>query len=109
MRLSVAAVIVLLAGPAVAHAETTIVSRDVPLQAARALASSSTPRFDLVGLHWQGTGSVEFRTRALTGAWSAWRPAAPEAEDGPDHPSQPGWRLGNPYWTGASDGIAYRL
>src|SRR6266540_6108081 len=70
--------------------------------------------FDLVGLHWRGPGSVDFRTRSAAGRWSAWRHAAPEAEDLPDVQSTEaragrGWRLGNPYWTGPSDGIAYRL
>jgi flagellar hook assembly protein FlgD len=109
MKPFVFAVTVLLLAPAVARAEPTIVARDVPLHGQRTPASSTTPRFDLVGLHWQGNGSVEFRTRSVVGAWSAWRPAAPEAEDGPDHPVQPDWRIGNPYWTGASDRIAYRL
>jgi hypothetical protein len=102
------AVIVFFATPALARAETTIVSRDVPLHGARALASA-TPRFDLVGLHWQGSGSVEFRTHAVGGRWSAWQPAAPEAEDGPDRLTTASWRLGNPYWTGPADRIAYRL
>ena len=109
MRLLAAAAAGLLLSPAVARAATTIAARDVPLHGARMLQSSGTPRFDMVGLHWRGSGSVEFRTRAMSGAWSAWHPAAPEAEDGPDHPVQPGWEIGNPYWTGAANGIAYRL
>jgi hypothetical protein len=109
MKSLVLAAAVLLVAPATARAEaTTITARDVPLHGARGLASAA-PQFDLVGLHWQGSGSVEFRTRSLAGRWSAWQPAAPEAEDGPDHPVQPNWRLGNPYWTGASDAIRYRL
>jgi flagellar hook assembly protein FlgD len=108
MKAVVAASIALLAAPAVAHAKTTIVSRDVPLHAARALASAAAQRFDLVGLHWQGSGTVAFRTRAVSGRWSAWHAAAPEDEDGPDHPVRPDWHIGSPYWTGASDGIAYR-
>src|SRR5437870_4205670 len=103
------AVTILLFAPAVARAGTTIVAHDVPLHGERTPASAATQRFDLVGLHWQGSGSVEFRTRSVAGAWSSWRPAAPEAEDGPDHPVEPGWRIGNPYWTGASDRIAYGL
>src|SRR4051812_22885124 len=81
--------------------------REVALHGERRLAAA-TPRFDMVGLHWRGRGSVAFRTRSVAGRWSAWQPAAPEAEDLPDHPSQ-SWRLGNPYWVGASDRIAYRL
>jgi len=111
MKPLVLAVITLLVTPAVAHAappETTIVARDVPLHGERTLASA-TPTFDLVGLHWQGSGTVSFRTRAVTGRWSAWRVAAPEAEDGPDRPIQRGWHVGNPYWTGESRAILYRV
>src|SRR5207244_5497539 len=43
-----------------------------------------------------------------------WRRAAPEGEDLPDIGSAEtratqGWRIGNPYWTGPSNRIAYRL
>jgi hypothetical protein len=115
MRSLAAATLCLLAFPALAQAEpATIVSREVPLGGARMLAASEPlPRFNLVGLHWQGTGSVSFRTRSLGGWWSRWRRAAPEDEDRPDRTSteasRPGWRIGNPHWTGASDRIEYRL
>jgi hypothetical protein len=56
---------------------------------------------------------VTFRTRSLGGRWSAWHPAAPEDEDAPDpngsERSRLGWRLGNPYWTGPSNRIEYRV
>src|SRR5439155_19280749 len=69
-------------------------------------------RFDMVGLHWQGPGTVLFRTRSVTGRWSAWRPAAPEDEDRPDTGSHElrvaGWRTGNPYWTGPSSRVEIR-
>ena len=111
-----AALALALAAPGLAHAGTAdIVSRDVPLRASAArtlAAAAATPRFNLVGLHWQGSGSVEFRTRSLAGRWSAWRPAAPEDEDRPDRSarerSRVGWHLGNPYWTGASDRLEVR-
>ena len=68
-------------------------------------------RFDLVGLHWRGSGSVSFRTRSLAGRWSSWHAAAPE-DDGPDagtrEPRRRGWELGSPYWTGPSDRIQVR-
>ena len=56
---------------------------------------------------------VLFRTRSLAGRWSAWRRAAPEDEDQPDRGTREtrprrGWRLGNPYWVGASDRLACR-
>jgi flagellar hook assembly protein FlgD len=70
--------------------------------------------FDMVGLHWRGSGSVWFRTRSAVGSWSPWQPARPEGEDIPDRNTaearaQPAWKLGNPYWTGRSDAIEYRL
>jgi hypothetical protein len=112
MRLLVCT-LALLAFPASAWAApASIVSRDVPLRGGERTLSASTPRFNLAGLHWRGPGSVEFRTRSLSGRWSAWRPAAPEDEDRPDPSSEErsahGWRLGNPYWTGASDRLDVR-
>ena len=103
-----------LPAPALAQ-EATIVSRDVPLAGARTLAAAGPPaRFDLVGLHWRGSGTVQFRTRGTSGRWSAWNDAAPEAEDRPDAGTAErarggGWRLGNPWWVGPSDRIEYRL
>ena len=115
MRTLLVVMVVFLAAPAVARGGVAMTVRDVPLHGgARALASASPAQFDLVGLHWRGPGSVEFRTRSLAGRWSGWHTAAPEAEDLPDaftkeaHAAQ-GWRLGNPYWTGHSDRIGYRL
>jgi hypothetical protein len=96
-------------------AEATLVTRDVPLAGQRTLASSSPPaRFDLVGLHWQGSGTVQFRTRSVSGRWSGWHDAAPEDEDRPDagtaERARAGrWRVGNPWWVGASNRIEYRL
>ena len=104
-----------LALPAPASAqEATIVSRDVPLAGERSLAVADAPaRFNLVGIHWRGSGSVTFRTRSLAGRWSPWTAAAPEAEDRPDEGSSErsrarGWRIGNPWWVGPSDRIEYR-
>jgi hypothetical protein len=68
-------------------------------------------RFNLVGLHWKGTGVVSFRTRTVTGRWTNWRDAAPE-DDGPDARSHElhdqGWQLGSPFWTGPSNRIHVR-
>ncbi len=107
--------LLLLAFPATAWAEdATLVTRELPVAGSRMLAAAKAPeRFNLVGLHWQGPGTVSFRTRSLAGRWSRWRVAAPEAEDGPDprtaeRARQGRWKLGNPYWTGGSDRIQYR-
>ena len=104
----------LIAAPAAA--DVRIVARDEPAGAlAREHAARRAPlRFDMVGLHWRGRGSVWFRTRSVDGAWSPWQPARPEAEDAPDRGSREArargrWKLGNPYWTGTSDVIEYRL
>jgi hypothetical protein len=117
MRRLLAPVLLALAFAAPAHAGVAqIVTHDVPLAGARSPASAegaAVPRFNLVGLHWQGSGTVDFRTRSVAGGWSEWRPAAPEDEDRPDAFTSErgvvGWNLGNPYWTGTSDGIQYRL
>ena len=110
------ALLLALAAPAAAHAaEATIVSRDLPVGNARLPAAVRLHEpFSLVGLHWRGAGRVVFRTRSLSGRWSSWRTAAPEAEDLPDaadpeRVSRRSWRIGNPYWTGPSDRIEYRL
>jgi N-acetylmuramoyl-L-alanine amidase-like protein len=108
VKIVLAVAVAFLAAPAAAFGEVSLTMREVPLHGERTLASAQPARFDMVGLHWRGPGSVEFRTHSLTGRWSAWQPAAPEAEDLPDNPSR-SWRLGNPYWVGASDRIAYRL
>ena len=103
----VAALVALVAPGAATAAATTLVSRELR-------ATAATPaRFDLVGLHWRGAGSVSFRTRSVSGRWSAWRPAAPEAEDRPNRGAREaslrrGWRIGNPYWTGPSDRLQVR-
>jgi hypothetical protein len=116
MRILKLSLLLALAFPAAAWAEeATIASRDVPLGGERALAVSKPPaRFNLVGLHWRGPGSVQFRTRSLAGRWSAWEAAAPEDEDKPnagtdERARKASWQLGNPWWVGASDRIEYRL
>jgi hypothetical protein len=108
VKIFLAVAVAFLAAPAAAFGEVSLTMREVPLHGERTLAAAPPAQFDMVGLHWQGSGSVDFRTRSLAGRWSKWQPAAPEAEDLPDAAHGP-WRLGNPYWVGASDRIAYRL
>ena len=107
--------------PAAAGAGVKLVTRDEPVSvsseapgAQRAFASRAAPlRFNLVGLHWKGSGEVWFRTALVPGEWSEWLPASAEADDAPDPGSEEaerrqGWTLGNPYWTGAARYIDYR-
>ena len=114
MRAFLIAAVLLLAAPAAAHAaDASIWSRDLPLGTARAPAAlASAKRFDLVGVHWRGSGRVELRTRTPSGAWSPWRTAAPEAEDRPDRGASErtrlGWTVGNPWWAPGSTRLEVR-
>ncbi len=97
--------------PAAARAaDVTMVWRDVPL-GPRALQAATAPiRFDMLGLHWQGSGSVEYRALSLAGRWGAWT-LADASGDGPDVRSSenhPGWYDGGADWTGASERVQFR-
>ena len=103
MRVLLVAAVLAVALPAPASgAALSLASRDVhggsPVRVAR---------FDLVGLHWRGSGSVRFRTRGLDGRWSAWHAADPEDNDGRRRWGAE-WQLGSPFWTGASDALQVR-
>ena len=96
-------------------AEVQVVARDVPLTALRGSVPRAAPiEFTMVGTHWQGGGEVWFRTASEDGTWSPWRSARPEEDDLPDATSEEGkassgWNVGNPWWTGASTSIQYRV
>jgi flagellar hook assembly protein FlgD len=113
-RVCLIALLALFVAPSAAQAGgVTIVSRDLPVGGERSLASTHPPsRFNLIGLHWQGPGTVLFRTHALSGRWTGWQAAGddnrPDAQTG-EGASTRGWRLGSPVWTGASDRVQYRL
>ncbi|TML57826.1 MAG: hypothetical protein E6G18_12890 [Actinobacteria bacterium] len=113
MKPLLVAMLLFFVAPTAAFGGATLTMREVPLHGERVLAATST-QFDMVGLHWQGPGTVQFRTRSLAGRWSAWRRADPEGEDLPNAGTAEaraavGWHVGNPYWTGSSDRIEYRL
>ena len=102
--------------PSTAAAQDVRVSvRDVPLEVARASVIRSAPQsFTMVGVHWQGSGEVWFRTAKQPGRFGPWRPAQPEDEDMPDVGSdeleaRAGWRIGSPWWTGTARWIKYRV
>jgi flagellar hook assembly protein FlgD len=115
LRAALAALALALAAPAIAFGSDRFVVRDEPVgPAAPVQARQAAPKFNLVGLHWKGPGTVWFRTASLRGTWSAWHEAAVEAEDAPDSGSAEGtalegWKLGSPYWTGPSSSIQYRF
>jgi hypothetical protein len=118
------AVAIAAVSPAVALAsDVKFAARGEPVHLARAAVGQAAPdlsprpapfRFNMVGLHWKGSGDVWFRTALARGDWSEWQPARPEAEDAPDVGSpegarSAGWKLGNPYWTGPARFIEYRF
>src|SRR5262245_10989395 len=110
MKKLLLALVVALTLPGVARAGlVTMTARDVPL-GPRGLASAAvTGRFDMLGVHWRGTGTVEYRTRSVAGHWSAWTTV--DADAGPDLGSperHPGWHDGELDWVGASDGVRFR-
>jgi flagellar hook assembly protein FlgD len=115
LRAVLVALVLALAAPAAVLGSDRFSARDEPVSATGATSPLAAPRaFDLVGLHWKGTGTVRFRTLSSGGGWSGWRAAAVETEDAPDSGSperarRSGWHLGSPYWTGASTSIQYRF
>jgi hypothetical protein len=113
MKPFLVAILLFFATPAAAFGGASLTMREVPLHGGRTLAASIT-HFDMVGLHWRGSGTVQFRTRSVEGRWSGWQRADPEGEDLPNVGTAEaraalGWRVGNPYWAGPSDRIEYRL
>ena len=92
----------------------SITFRAVPLDGERSLAGAPG-RFDLVGLRWQGPGSVRFSVRSTTtGRFGPWLDGITEEGDQPDRGSPEAavsrrYRVGNPTWVGPANGIRYRI
>ncbi|HET6684161.1 MAG TPA: N-acetylmuramoyl-L-alanine amidase [Gaiella sp.] len=108
--------LIALAWPAHAAAGLASLERhELPLHGERTLSASApmTP-FQLVGIHWRGPGTLDMRTRARDGRWSAWQPVAEDEGDAPDTRSAEaratrGWRLGAPVWVGNADLVEVRV
>jgi flagellar hook assembly protein FlgD len=99
------------------HAAAGLASLEVhelPLHGERTLsASGRMTSFQLVGIHWQGPGRLDFRTRGAGGRWGAWQPVLEDEGDAPDRASPEargtrGWRLGAPVWVGSADSVEVR-
>jgi hypothetical protein len=106
MKVLLATIAAALAAPAAAFAGPSMTVREVPLHGARTLAAAPH-RFNMVAVHWRGTGTVLFRTRGVHD-WSAWQ--AMDDDMSPDR-GENGvrtWRLGNVVWTGTASAIRYR-
>jgi len=111
MKAFLVTVVAALAAPAAAFsAGPTLTVRDVPLHGGARTLAATVPRFNMVAVHWRGTGVVELRTRSSSDAWSAWQ--ASDDDVSPDASSSEnrirGWRLGSPVWTGAADAVRFR-
>jgi hypothetical protein len=108
MKVVLASIAAALAAPAAAFAGPSMTVREVPLHGTRTLAAAPH-RFNMVAVHWRGTGSVLFRTRGGHG-WSAWQAMDDDMspERGSDENRIRTWRLGNVVWTGTASAIRYR-
>jgi hypothetical protein len=100
------AAVAALAVPSLARAgDVAMRVQEVPL-GTRALAAVQTPmHFNMLALHWIGTGTVSYRVRRLHGAWSAWVTA--DADVAPDGGTGR-WHDGNLDWTAAADRVQFR-
>jgi len=83
---------------------------DVPLRGGSRGLATRAARFNLLGLHWQGTGNVWFRTGdgERRGSWQ--RAVVHELADGAEGGSGD-WELGTPVWLGGSGAtqVEYRV
>jgi hypothetical protein len=113
MRALRLALLALLLTPAATRAgDVAIVQRDLPLGRDRGLASAPPPHFNMLGVHWRGSGRVLYRVHRLDGRWAPWVEA--DADTAPDTTSPEarrtrGWHDANLVWTGAADGLRYRV
>ena len=75
-KLLLAAAFVALVVPTPAQAgDVSMRVRDVPIGARVLDAAGRATNFNMLGLHWIGSGSVAYRTRTLHGRWRSWRAA----------------------------------
>jgi hypothetical protein len=100
-----------LAAPGLARAgDVAMRMQEIPLhggvQQSRVLQAAQAPmHFNMFAVHWQGSGSVLYRTHRLHGGWSGWTQA--DADVAPDGGTG-AWHDGNLDWTEASDGVQFR-
>src|SRR5437899_9981544 len=76
--------------------------REVPLGGRALDAAGPATNFNMLGLHWIGSGSVAYRTRTLHGRWRSWRAADADNRSG-------AWHDGDLAWNGASAPVRFRV
>ncbi len=100
------ALVAALALPAPARAgDVAMRVQDVALGARSLAGTAPAINFNMVALHWRGTGTVLYRTKRLHGGWRPW--TAADADVAPDGGTG-GWHDGDLDWVGASSAIQYR-
>jgi hypothetical protein len=94
-----------LAVPSLARAgDVAMRVQDVPL-GSRTLAAAATPmHFNMLAIHWIGSGSVSYRVHRLHGTWTSW--ATADADVAPDGGTGR-WHDGNLDWTAAADAVQF--
>src|SRR3954465_8716957 len=100
-----AAATALLAPAAPRAGDVAMRVQDMP-RGSRGLAAAITPmHFNMLGVHWTGSGTVEYRGHRLHDRWQAW--TAVDDDIRPDGGTGR-WHDGNLDWTGASDRVKFR-
>ena len=103
---SALAALAALASAPLAHAnDVALRVQDIPLGPRAATAAQPPMHFNMLALHWVGTGRVLYRAHRLHGRWTAW--AVADADVAPDGGTG-SWHDGTLEWTGAADAFQVR-
>jgi hypothetical protein len=106
MKKLLVAAVVALALPSLARAgDVSMRVQEVPLGTRTLAAITPAISFNMLAVHWIGSGSVSYRTRASHGGWRPWTTA--DADVSPDGGTGT-WHDGNLDWSGASDAVQFR-
>src|SRR2546423_14204740 len=81
-----AAIVLFFAAPGIAVASSSLVARDLPARSG--VVAEAPAAFDLVGMHWRGTGPARLPTQRPRGTGGGGHPPAPAA--GPPGPENAG-------------------
>jgi hypothetical protein len=102
VALAIAALAALVAPSAARAGDVSMHVREVPLGARSLAAAQPVQHFNMLAVHWTGSGAVAYRTRTLHGAWRPWREADADNRTG-------AWHDGNLDWAGASGALQFRV